>query len=223
MQDIIEALQAIKYGGVTIYPLVVLAVISLVIIIDKSYLYWRYIRLPQSMLGLVESYGFAWDRLEQEVSGLGAENYYARFSRILLDNRDKPVWWIESRAGDEAQLIEKGMSRGLWVLETIVTGAPLLGLLGTITGMMHAFNLIGGNGLVDPSGVTGGVAQALIATALGIFIAIFSLFGYNYFSRRQVHVLEAMERLGTRIVDNIRIDQEAGTQQAGMQQTGARS
>lgn len=210
MQDIIEALQAMKYGGVTIYPLVVLAVISLIIIIDKSYLYWRYIRLPRSMLTLVESYGFAWDRLEQEVSALGAENYYARFSRILLDNRDKPVWWIESRAGDEAQLIEKGMSRGLWVLETIVTGAPLLGLLGTITGMMHAFNLIGGNGLVDPSGVTGGVAQALIATALGIFIAIFSLFGYNYFSRRQVHVLEEMERLGTRIVDNMRVDQHAG-------------
>lgn len=220
MQDIIEALQAMKYGGITIYPLVALAIISLVIIIDKSYLYWRYIRMPQSMLALVESYGFAWDRLEQEVSGLGTENYYARFSRILLDNRDKPVWWIESRAGDEAQLIEKGMSRGLWVLETIVTGAPLLGLLGTITGMMHAFNLIGGNGLVDPSGVTGGVAQALIATALGIFIAIFSLFAYNYFSRRQVHVLEEMERLGTRIVDNIRVDQEPAAPQAAPR-TGA--
>lgn len=220
MQDIIEALQAMKYGGITIYPLVALAIISLVIIIDKSYLYWRYIRMPQSMLALVESYGFAWDRLEQEVSGLGTENYYARFSRILLDNRDKPVWWIESRAGDEAQLIEKGMSRGLWVLETIVTGAPLLGLLGTITGMMHAFNLIGGNGLVDPSGVTGGVAQALIATALGIFIAIFSLFAYNYFSRRQVHVLEEMERLGTRIVDNIRVDREPAAPQAAPR-TGA--
>ena len=217
MHDITEALQAIKYGGATIYPLVVLAIISLVIIIDKSYLYWRYIRLPQSMLALVESYGFAWDKLEQEVAALTSDNYYGRFSRILLDNRDKPVWWIESRAGDEAQLIEKGMSRGLWVLETIVTGAPLLGLLGTITGMMHAFNLIGGNGLVDPSGVTGGVAQALIATAFGIFIAIFSLFGYNYFSRRQVHVLEEMERLGTRIVDNIRVDQQAGAEQTGAQ------
>lgn len=217
MQDITDALQAMKYGGITIYPLVLLAIISLVIIIDKSYLYWRYIRLPQSMLALVESYGFPWEKLEQEVTTLGAENYYAQFSRILLDNRDKPVWWIESRAGDEAQLIEKGMSRGLWVLETIVTGAPLLGLLGTITGMMHAFNLIGGNGLVDPSGVTGGVAQALIATAFGIFIAIFSLFGYNYFSRRQVHVLEEMERLGTRIVDNIRVDQQAGVQQSGAQ------
>jgi biopolymer transport protein ExbB len=99
------------------------------------------------------------------------------------------------------------MGRGLWVLETIVTGAPLLGLLGTITGMMHSFNLIGGAGLVDPTGVTGGVAQALIATAFGIFIAIFALFGFNYLSRRQVQVLEEMERIGTRMIDNIRLSQ----------------
>ena len=122
-----------------------------------------------------------------------------------MDNRQKPVWWVESRAGDEAQLIENALSRGLWVLETIVTAAPLLGLLGTITGMMSAFNLIGNNGLVDPTGVTGGVAQALIATALGLFIAVIALFAFNFFSRRQSQVLDEMERLGTRLVDKIRM------------------
>jgi len=207
MQEIYEALQAMKYGGVTIYPLLVLAVLALVIIIDKFYLYQRFIRHPATLFNLVETYGFTWEKMEQELVTLAPDNYYARFSRIVLDNRDKPVWWLESRASDEAQLIEKGMGRGLWVLETIVTGAPLLGLLGTITGMMHSFNLIGGTGLVDPSGVTGGVAQALIATAFGIFIAIFALFGFNFFSRRQVYVLEEMERLGTRMIDNIRLSQ----------------
>ncbi|MGC2456757.1 MAG: MotA/TolQ/ExbB proton channel family protein [Gallionellaceae bacterium] len=205
MQEITDALQAMKFGGATIYPLLALAVLALVIIIDKLYLYRRYIRFPLTLSNLIETYGFTWENLEQELAKLTPENYYARFSRIILDNRDKPVWWLESRAGDEAQLIEKGMGRGMWVLETIVTGAPLLGLLGTITGMMHAFNLIGGNGLVDPSGVTGGVAQALIATAFGIFIAIFALFSFNFFSRRQVQVLEEMERLGTRMIDNIRL------------------
>ena len=81
------------------------------------------------------------------------------------------------------------------MLETIVTAAPRLGLLGTIAGMMHAFNLIGANGLVDPTGVTGGVAQALIATALGLFIAVIALFAFNFFSRRQSQVLDEMERL----------------------------
>lgn len=51
-------------------------------------------------------------------------------------------------------------ARGLWLLETIVTAAPLVGLLGTIAGMMHSFRLIGGDGLVNPAGVSGGVAQA---------------------------------------------------------------
>ena len=92
------------------------------------------------------------------------------------------------------------------MLETIVTAAPLLGLFGTITGMMHAFNLIGDNGLVDPTGVTGGVAQALIATALGLFIAIVALFANNFFSRRQAQMLDEMERLGTRLVDHIRMN-----------------
>ena len=91
------------------------------------------------------------------------------------------------------------------MLETIVTAAPLLGLLGTITGMMHAFNLIGTNGLVDPTGVTGGVAQALIATALGLFIAVIALFAFNFFSRRQSQMLDEMERLGTRLVGHIRM------------------
>jgi len=213
MQDITEALEAMKLGGMTVYPLLVLAVLALVILIDKVYLYWRFIRLPKALLNLVETYGFAWEEMEQELNAIAPGNYFVRFSRIVMDNRDKPLWWIESRASDEAQLIEKGMSRGMWVLETIVTGAPLLGLLGTITGMMHAFNLIGGNGLVDPSGVTGGVAQALIATAFGIFIAVFALFGFNLFSRRQAQVLEEMERLGSRMIDNIRMHQHASGQQ----------
>jgi biopolymer transport protein ExbB len=205
MQEITEAIQTLKFGGITIYPLLGLAILALVIMIDKFYLYWRYIRLPQSIITLVETYGFTWEKLEQDLSNVTPENYYARFTRIVLENRDKPVWWVESRASDEAQLIEEGMSRGLWVLETIVTGAPLLGLLGTITGMMHAFNLIGGSGLVDPAGVTGGVAQALIATAVGIFIAVFALFGFNFLSRLHAQALEQMERLGTRIIDNIRL------------------
>src|SRR5271156_3762044 len=106
--------------------------------------------------------------------------------------------------------IEKTLARGLWVLETIVTGAPLLGLLGTITGMMQSFNVIGSSTLVAPTQVTAGVAQALIATALGLLIAVLSLFAFNLFSRMQSHSLDTMERLGSRLVDHIRLDQEGG-------------
>ncbi len=208
MQDIQEALQALKFGGAMVYPLLLLAVLAIVISIDKLFVYWRYVRLPQKLLDLVETYGFAWADLERDLAALAPNNYFARFFRVIIENRVKPAWWVESRAGDEAKLIENSLSRGLWVLETVVTAAPLLGLLGTITGMMHSFQLIGGNGLVDPTGVTGGVAQALIATALGLFIAITALFAFNFFSHRQSQALDEMERLGTRLLDNIRLDEQ---------------
>jgi biopolymer transport protein ExbB len=156
----------------------------------------------------VETYGFAWSDLDKRLKALRPCNYFGRFFETILNNRTKPTWWVESRAGDEAQLIEKSLGRGLWVLETTVTAAPLLGLLGTIIGMMNAFRLIGSNGLVDPSGVTGGVAQALIATAVGIFIAVIALFMFNFFSRLQSQALDEMERLGTRLIDRIRLDQQ---------------
>ncbi len=211
MQLIQEALQALKFGGAMVYPLLVLAIMALVITIDKLFVYWRYVRLPHTLIELIETYGFAWAELEKCLVNLGPGNYFARFFRVIMENRGKPAWWVESRAGDEAQLIEKSLSRGLWVLETVVTAAPLLGLLGTITGMMYSFQLIGGAGLVNPTGVTGGVAQALIATALGLFIAIIALFAFNFFSRRQSQALDEMERLGTRLVDNIRLgEQERG-------------
>lgn len=205
MQELQTALEALKFGGAMVYPLLALAILATIVMFDKAFVYWRYMRLPTVVLDLIETYDFSWPDLERRLEELGPRNYFQRFFRVVMENRSKPAWWVESRAGDEAQLIEKALSRGLWVLETIVTAAPLLGLLGTITGMMHAFNLIGSSGLVDPSGVTGGVAQALIATALGLFIAIVALFAFNFFSRLQAQTLDEMERLGTRMVDNIRM------------------
>ncbi|MDQ6953583.1 MAG: MotA/TolQ/ExbB proton channel family protein [Mariprofundaceae bacterium] len=206
MENIQEALQALKFGGAMIYPLLALAIVALVISIDKIFVYWRYVRLPRKLLVLVETYGFSWSDLEKELGELAPNNYFSRFFSVILENHTKPAWWVESRAGDEAKLIENALSRGVWVLETVITAAPLLGLLGTITGMMHSFQLIGGKGLVDPIGVTGGVAQALIATALGLLIAVTALFFFNYFSSRQSQTLDEMERLGTRLLDNIRLD-----------------
>src|SRR5208337_3964681 len=168
------------------------------------------LRLPAPLATLVETYGFSWEELEKQLAQLGPGNAYGRFLKVIADNRTDPAWWVESRAGDEAGLIEKVLNRGLWVLETVVTAAPLMGLLGTITGMMAAFNVIGSSGLVAPTQVTSGVAQALIATALGLLIALFALFGFNFFARTQSQALDLMERLGSRLVDHIRLDQEDG-------------
>jgi biopolymer transport protein ExbB len=208
MQYFNEAWMALKLGGIIILPLSLLAIIALAVLIEKSVLYSRNARLPQELLVLIETYGFEWKELDAKLLQLPAASYFRRFFGVIAANRTRPVWWTESRAADEAQQIEKSLGRRLWVLETIVTAAPLLGLLGTILGMMHSFQLIGGNGLVNPVGVTGGVAQALIATAIGLMIALFALFGFNFFSRLQSQTLDEMERLGTRIMDHIRLDEQ---------------
>lgn len=208
MQDLYNSMKALQFGGMMVYPLLLLGLIALAIILDKAFVYWRYVRLPTALMRLLETYRFAWTDLQDQVMSLVPGSYFGRFFRVILNNRANPAWWVESRAGDEAQLVEKALSRGLWVLETIVTAAPLLGLVGTIVGMMESFKLIGGSGLVNPTGVTGGVAQALIATTLGLILALIALFAFNFFSHLQSKTMDEMERLGTCLVDHIRMDQE---------------
>jgi biopolymer transport protein ExbB len=196
-----------EVGGVMVYPLAALVFVTAVIVLEKGFVFWRRTRLPRPLIDLVESYGFAWDELGKGVARLGRRNYFGRFFGVILAHRDRPAWWVESRAADEASLIEKSLGRWLWVLETTVTAAPLLGLLGTIIGMIRAFRLFGNQGLVDPAGVTGGVAEALIATGLGLFIALIALFAFNFLSQRQAQIMDEMERFGTRLVDRIRLEQ----------------
>jgi biopolymer transport protein ExbB len=210
MTNLNELISALNVGGVMIYPLIVLAVIATAIILDKAYLYIARTRLPGEVIGMVETFGFKWQDLDHRLAAIDRRNYMKRFLDVIAENRERPPWWVESRAADEATFIEKALHRWLWVLETIVTAAPLLGLLGTITGMIRAFHLFGAQGLVDPAGVTGGVAEALIATAVGLFVALIALFAFNFFSNRQAQFMDEMERLGTRLVDHIRLDHEKG-------------
>lgn len=201
-----QILHTLKLGGIMIYPLSLLCIVAIALICDKILFYKKLARLPQNLFDLIETYDFKWEEFEALLVRLEAQNIYRKFFGIILQNKKQPIWWLESRAADEVKLIEKNLSSGLWILETIITAAPLLGLLGTIIGMMDSFKLIGAEGLVNPTGITGGVAEALIATAFGLLIAIFSLFAFNYFSRKQDQVFDELERLGTRVIDHIKLD-----------------
>lgn len=203
-----EILSLAKIGGFLILPLSILCILAIALIFDKILFYKKFVQLPKSLLDLVETYNFSWEKFAEELKKLPEENIYRKFFSVILQNKTRPVWWLESRVNDEAKLIEKKLSSSLWILETIVTVAPLLGLLGTIVGMMSSFKIIGANGVVNPTGVTGGVAESLIATGFGLLIAIIALFAFNYFSRTQDQTLDELERLGTRIIDHIKIDGE---------------
>ncbi len=93
----------------------------------------------------------------------------------------------------------KRFSRGLVVLDTTITVAPLLGLLGTVTGMIHAFGLLGSRELETPTVITGGIAQALIATACGLAIAIIALVPFNYLNARLEEARHEIEQAATHL------------------------
>src|SRR3989338_4500378 len=84
---------------------------------------------------------------------------------------------LEMAADDEIDRMKRGMA----ILDTIITFAPLLGILGTVTGIIASFDFLGQAGIEDPKAVTGGIAQALITTATGLTIALATIIPYNYF------------------------------------------
>jgi biopolymer transport protein ExbB len=95
------------------------------------------------------------------------------------------------------------LDRNLWVLDTAVTLGPLLGLLGTIIGMIGSFNILGSSGTSDPMAVSGGIAHALIATACGLTIALVGVVALNYLNKRVRMVLLQMDIIKSMLVTRL--------------------
>lgn len=112
--------------------------------------------------------------------GKQSKYFVARTLAYALEHRETSL--ASSLLYANAREIKR-FTRGIAILDTAITIAPLLGLLGTVTGMMHSFSLIGGD-LSAPGAITGGISEALIATAFGLGIAIVSLVPYNYLNNK---------------------------------------
>ena len=114
--------------------------------------------------------------------GRKSKDYIAKILVYSLSNREFSLSNAFIRAsGQELARFQQGMA----TLDTCITAAPLLGLLGTVTGMMRTFGALGGGDVGAAAGqITGGVAEALIATAFGLAIAVTGLLPFNYLNSR---------------------------------------
>jgi biopolymer transport protein ExbB len=181
-------------GGPVMVPLVFCSVISLAVTIER-FIFWRKVRSRESvekLLQLVERQEFP-PALQL---GRTSDMPVIRVLAAGLAHREPSLSKaLEAAAQAEIPLLKKR----LVILDTIVTLAPLLGLLGTITGMIGSFGIMSEAGLGQPHAVTGGVAEALIATATGLLIAILTLIPYNYFSNRAERELEEIEYYASRL------------------------
>ena len=225
MQDWTGILTALRVGGWVVYPLAVLAVLAVAIILDRAYVFVRFGRLPVALHAAYEIDATRtvppdWAQRLQVCAG---QHVYRRMATVWTLATTTPLWLRETQAESLAAQIERDMGKGFWVLETIVTAAPLLGLLGTIVGMMHSFQLFGGSGLVNPGGVTSGVAQSLVATAIGLVVALIALFAFNYFSRRLERLMDELEVFANARLGEMRLAQTHATDTDVSEVMGARS
>jgi biopolymer transport protein ExbB len=129
-------------------------------------------------------------------AGQGSGDFVVRTLVYGLQHREKTFSNALLQAANKEL---KRFNHGLSVLDTIITLAPLLGLFGTVTGMIHAFGLLGGAELGAPAAITGGIAEALIATAYGLVIAIVALIPFNYLNTRVEEARHEIEDASTHL------------------------
>jgi biopolymer transport protein ExbB len=188
-------------GGWMMIPLALCSLVAVTVIIER-FCFFRRIGAPDRAEEVI---GFARKGRLEEAAGLihgviGEGNKSASLPvlRVLsagLDHPFEPAGAMEAAGVAEVS----SMKRGLVALDTIITLSPLLGLLGTIMGMMNAFNVMAAAGLGQPHAVTGGVAEALVCTAAGISIAAVTLIPYNYFLARVEQGTDVIETYATRL------------------------
>jgi len=166
-------------GGIVMYPLLACSLLSLTVIVERT-LFWigkgraTDNRLVATVLELARRREYE----EIKKKTRGTADYVAKILVCGLVHRQYSLAKAMEMAATEEI---KRMKQYLSVLDTMITAAPLLGILGTVIGIIHSFDMLGQAGIQDPQAVTGGIAQALLTTAAGLLIAIFTLFPYNYF------------------------------------------
>ncbi len=182
-------------GGPVMYPLMACSLIVLTVIFERA-LFWSKIEIQRNRPLVDEVLELCrcgdWETVREK--SMGCKDYVVRIMVSGILHREFSLLKaMEAAAADEVQR----MRRFMGILDTMITVAPLLGIFGTVLGIITSFEMLGTAGIENPKAVTAGVAQALITTATGLGIAILSVFPYNYFNAKVERAALDIEKYAT--------------------------
>ena len=182
-------------GGPVMWPILFCSLMGLTVAFERLFAFWKFntanfcFRKKQAMLIALTRDG----KFDEAL--LCAKQADSPICRVLvkaLENRDAG---FQETLEAASQLELNRLRRGLSLLDTTITVAPMLGILGTVTGIINTFNLLSSAGIEDPSKATAGLAEALITTAAGLIVAIGCLFPFNFLVSQIKHRTTELEQI----------------------------
>jgi biopolymer transport protein ExbB len=196
--------ELIKAGGWVMWPIMLCSIAALAIIGERIWSLQKKYVAPPELLPQARDW---LARNEMDAARLNLLRDSSPLGRVLaagIINRDNSLPVLKEAVEDAGRHAIPDLERYLRTLGTIAAISPFLGLLGTVFGMIQMFSGIGQHGLGDPSIVADGIAQALVATAGGLLVAIPSLIFYRYFRGQVNDLLLDMESEAIKLIEILR-------------------
>ena len=191
-------------GGIMMYPLILCSVFGLAITLERAFSLRRKVVINPEIVSLIENIKGPED-LGVAISI--CERHRGAFADIIrtgLENRDLPGDEMKESILDQGRQEVRILERGLVVLETVASAAPLLGLQGTVLGMIKVFTVISEQGVGGAASLSAPISEALITTATGLFIGIPALVMYNYFTHKAENLVLDIEKYSTTLLKKLK-------------------
>ena len=202
--------EMVQAGGWLMLPILLCSVIALAIIGERFWSLQHKRITPATLVSQVWQWYKSDSLTDQNIQVLANNSPLGRVLAAGLMNRHHPREIMKESIEDTGRQVVVELERYLNTLGTIASITPLLGLLGTVIGMIKVFAAITAHGVGNPSVLAGGISEALITTAAGLSVAIPSLIFYRYFRGKVDELVIKMEEESLKIVDVMHGDRETG-------------